>query len=145
MRRGATVSDRQGFVRQPSGPVHRSRSVASPESAHRAPANPHTRWCSLVKDAMNTHALVTPTPIELEFARRPRRGYLVQRPGAGGPSTAFGRSVHAFQRLLLGNPIPSAAEAAERLGKIPALAVFSSDALSSVAYATEEIMKVLLL
>jgi amino acid transporter len=94
---------------------------------------------------MNTHALVTPTPIDLGFARRPRRGYLVPRPGAGGPSTPFGRSLQALQRLLLGCPIPTAGEAAERLGKIPALAVFSSDALSSVAYATEEIMKVLLL
>ena len=33
----------------------------------------------------------------------------------------------------------------ERLTKVKALAVFSSDALSSVAYATEEIMKVLVL
>src|SRR5438094_280325 len=30
---------------------------------------------------MNTHALVTPTPIEVGFARRPRRGYLVPLPG----------------------------------------------------------------
>ena len=94
---------------------------------------------------MNTHALVTPTPIDLGFARRPRRGYLVPRPGAGGPSTLFGRSLQTVQRLLLGSPIPTAGEAAERLSKITALAVFSSDALSSVAYATEEIMKVLLL
>jgi hypothetical protein len=94
---------------------------------------------------MNSHALVTPTPIDLGFARRPRRGYLVPRPGAGGPSTLLGRSLQAVQRLLLGNPIPTAGEAGERLSKITALAVFSSDALSSVAYATEEIMKVLLL
>jgi amino acid transporter len=104
-----------------------------------------TRRCSLVKDAMNTHALVTPTPIDLGFARRPRRGYLVPRPGAGGPSTLLGRSLQGLQRLVLGRPIPTAGEAGERLSKITALAVFSSDALSSVAYATEEIMKVLLL
>ena len=51
----------------------------------------------------------------------------------------------AFKRLLLGNPIPTASEVHQRLNKIRALAVFSSDALSSVAYATEEIMKVLVL
>jgi amino acid transporter len=49
------------------------------------------------------------------------------------------------RRLLFGSPIPTAHEAHERLTKVKALAVFSSDALSSVAYATEEIMKVLIL
>ena len=47
--------------------------------------------------------------------------------------------------MLLGSPIPTARESHERLTKVKALAVFSSDALSSVAYATEEIMKVLVL
>ena len=49
------------------------------------------------------------------------------------------------EEWLLGNPIPTASEVHQRLNKIRALAVFSSDALSSVAYATEEIMKVLVL
>ena len=40
---------------------------------------------------------------------------------------------------------PTAREAHERLNKLRALAVFSSDALSSVAYGGEEIMKVLIL
>jgi amino acid transporter/nucleotide-binding universal stress UspA family protein len=44
---------------------------------------------------------------------------------------------------LLGSPLPSVAERHERLSKRLALAVFSSDALSSVAYATEEILLVL--
>lgn len=42
--------------------------------------------------------------------------------------------------LLLGSPLPTAAEKHQRLTKVKALAVFSSDALSSVAYATEEIL-----
>ncbi|MFN8634895.1 MAG: APC family permease [Chloroflexota bacterium] len=49
------------------------------------------------------------------------------------------------RRLLFGSPIPTANEIHERLTRLKALAVFSSDALSSVAYATEEIMKVLVL
>jgi amino acid transporter len=49
------------------------------------------------------------------------------------------------RRLLLGSPIPTAREAHERLSKLRGLAVFSSDALSSVAYATEEILRVLIL
>jgi amino acid transporter len=86
-----------------------------------------------------------PTPTLEGFKRRPRRGYLVPLPGAGEPTTPIGRTLQAIQRLVLGSPIPTAREAGERLGKIAALAIFSSDALSSVAYATEEIMKVLLL
>jgi amino acid transporter len=50
-----------------------------------------------------------------------------------------------LKRLVLGSPIPTSREPHERLNKVRALAVFSSDALSSVAYGTEEIMKVLIL
>jgi amino acid transporter len=45
--------------------------------------------------------------------------------------------------MLVGQPLATAAEKHERLGKIAGLAVFASDALSSVAYGTEEIMLVL--
>jgi amino acid transporter len=45
---------------------------------------------------------------------------------------------------VLGPALPNEALAHERLGRPTALAVFSSDALSSTAYATEEILKTLL-
>ena len=45
--------------------------------------------------------------------------------------------------LLFGSPLPTAEEKHQRLTKAKALAIFSSDALSSVAYATEEILLVL--
>lgn len=51
----------------------------------------------------------------------------------------------ALKRLLIGQPLKTAQTAEERLDKRTALAVFSSDALSSVAYATEEILLVLVL
>src|SRR5215216_3312674 len=50
-----------------------------------------------------------------------------------------------LKRLIIGEPLATAAAGHERLSKLKALAVLSSDALSSVAYATEEIMRVLLL
>jgi len=50
-----------------------------------------------------------------------------------------------LKRLLVGAPIPTAQARHERLTKRAALAVFASDALSSVAYATEEILLVLVL
>ncbi|MEA5595975.1 APC family permease [Rivularia sp. UHCC 0363] len=48
-------------------------------------------------------------------------------------------------RYLVGEPLPTSAFAEERLTNTAALAVLSSDALSSVAYATEEILLVLVL
>ncbi len=50
-----------------------------------------------------------------------------------------------LKRLLVGNPLKTTQAAEERLPKRLALAVFSSNALSSVAYATEEILLVLVL
>src|SRR5215813_4029405 len=50
-----------------------------------------------------------------------------------------------LKRLVVGKPIPSHLAHHERLSKITGLAVLSSDALSSVAYATEEILRVLVL
>jgi len=49
------------------------------------------------------------------------------------------------KRWLVGPPMPLAQARHERLSKRIALAVFSSDALSSVAYATEEILLILVL
>ena len=53
--------------------------------------------------------------------------------------------VTLLKRLLVGPPMPLAQARHERLSKRIALAVFSSDALSSVAYATEEILLILVL
>ncbi|MEY2436259.1 MAG: hypothetical protein QOF97_1095 [Acidimicrobiaceae bacterium] len=48
-----------------------------------------------------------------------------------------------LKRVLVGKPIPTADEGHQRLIKIIALAVFASDAISSTAYAGEEILLVL--
>jgi len=48
-----------------------------------------------------------------------------------------------IKRLLVGRPLASADEGHQRLIKLVALAVFASDAISSTAYATEEILLVL--
>ena len=53
--------------------------------------------------------------------------------------------IYALKRVLLGNPLTTAQARYERLAKIPALAIFASDMMSSVAYATEEILLVLVL
>jgi len=48
-----------------------------------------------------------------------------------------------LKKALLGAPLPTSAHAEERLSNAEALAILSSDALSSVAYATQEIVLVL--
>ncbi|HQY16287.1 MAG: APC family permease [Ilumatobacteraceae bacterium] len=51
----------------------------------------------------------------------------------------------SLKRLVIGTPIASADEGHQRLPKKVALPVFASDALSSTAYATDEILHVLLI
>ena len=53
------------------------------------------------------------------------------------------RTWRSLKRVLVGRPLATAVAHSERIGRFPGLAVFSSDALSSVAYASEEILYVL--
>jgi amino acid transporter len=53
--------------------------------------------------------------------------------------------LYSLKKLLVGSPLVTAQARHERLGKVTGLAVFASDNLSSVAYATEEILRVLML
>lgn len=48
--------------------------------------------------------------------------------------------LETVKRLLVGRPIPTTEQEHQRIPKRTALAVFSSDAISSTAYATEEIL-----
>src|SRR5205085_9683261 len=76
--------------------------------------------------------------------QRVRAGYLVPREQMDGKR----RQRHllgGLKRLLLGRPLATAAESEERVNRVVGLAIFASDNISSSAYATEEIMRVLLL
>src|SRR4026209_1297002 len=53
-------------------------------------------------------------------------------------------SAFSLKRLLVGKPIPSHLAHHDRLSRVTGLAVLSSDALSSVAYATDFILATLL-
>jgi amino acid transporter len=77
--------------------------------------------------------------------RRTGPGLVVLRPEVTDPREGLGHVLFQIKHFLIGAPLATAAAPHERLNKIRALAVFSSDAVSSVAYATEEIMKVLIL
>ncbi len=53
--------------------------------------------------------------------------------------------LYRLKRLFVGTPLPTAQARHERLSKTTGLAIFASDNLSSVAYASEEILRVLVL
>src|SRR5262249_26196368 len=60
------------------------------------------------------------------------------------PVTGVGRVLASVRHLVLGRALASSELGHERLSKLKALPIFSSDALSSSAYATEEILLVLI-
>jgi amino acid transporter len=69
---------------------------------------------------------------------------LTARQAASAPTTPTGRALVRIRRVLIGDPLSNEQESEQRLTKKKALAIFSSDAISSSAYATEEILLVLL-
>lgn len=89
------------------------------------------------------------------FGRRVRAGDRLFEPTGGegtytateratAPRTGAGRAWRTVRRIAVGSPISSDHSAEQRLPKWKALAVFSSDNLSSSAYATDELLLVLI-
>ena len=80
--------------------------------------------------------------------RRPTSATPPGRPRGEARRDRVGQRRRAFaartRRVPFGRPLASDEESSERLSKVKALAVFSSDNLSSVAYATEAILFTLL-
>src|SRR4029078_8695023 len=77
------------------------------------------------------------------FFRYGGPGNLVAKPAANQPKKGPGRAWARVRGVAIGRPLASEEEAPEKLSKKKALAIFSSDAISSSAYATQEIMWVL--
>ena len=67
------------------------------------------------------------------------------KPKAEAPTTELGRTYARIRRTLIGSPLATEQEIEERLTKKKALAILSSDAISSSAYASEEILNILVL
>jgi len=77
--------------------------------------------------------------------RRVGEGEFEATRAASRPQTGMGRFMASVRRVVIGEAIASSQASHQRLSKLIALAIFSSDALSSAAYATEEILLVLIL
>jgi len=106
--------------------------VESQAEIHRG-SKPGTRYARMTRAA------------ERRFERGSGAGTIRATPLADTPRTLTARLWRGFKRLLVGAPLASSRLAEEKLSKVKALAIFASDALSSTAYATEEILLVLIL
>jgi amino acid transporter len=80
-------------------------------------------------------------PFSEEFRRR-APGHLIASERVLEPEGGLGRLADQLRRILIGRRIASERETQERIGPIKGLAIFASDNISSSAYATEEIMRV---
>jgi amino acid transporter len=85
------------------------------------------------------------TPSTQQPLRKMAPAYLQATAVLLRPRTLPGQIWIGLKRVLVGSPLTSSQAIHERLDKVKALAIFSSDALSSSAYATEEILLVLVL
>jgi amino acid transporter len=99
---------------------------------------------------------MTPTPHRGDVrvrVTRPRSEYfryagpneLVAKEAASVPRTRLGRGLARTRATIFGRPLSIHDEINERLNVFTGLSIFASDNISSSAYATEEIMRVLLL
>ena len=75
--------------------------------------------------------------------RRVGPGHFVATPEVTRPVGGIEKGYRTFKSILIGRPLETAEESHQRLSKLKALAVFGSDAISSCAYATEEMLLVL--
>src|SRR4051794_8712774 len=80
-----------------------------------------------------------------EFFRYAGPGQLVAKEAASRPTTRLGMTLARGRAVVFGRPLTIYDELTERLSVFTGLSVFASDNISSSAYATEEIMRVLAL
>jgi hypothetical protein len=75
-----------------------------------------------------------------QYFRYSAENTLTAKAAASLPTTPTGRLLGRVRSVVIGRPLSNLEELGERLSKRKALAIFSSDAISSSAYATEEII-----
>lgn len=141
---------------QPGGPagpteIETGREEGAPRGADPT-RSPEGTWINPELETKEVHRGGRPGE---KYIRRVRTGRgLIRRRGPGlliatekalEPRGRVGRFLNRAKRFLIGRPLTTADIVHERLSKVKALAVLSSDAVSSSAYATEEILRVLVL
>ncbi|GCF09916.1 APC family permease [Dictyobacter arantiisoli] len=123
-------------------------------SSNSTPADGDNRTRRVTPNPINDFALRSPSSAEWgahkknvrivgtedKVLRRVRSGVLEATEQVEIPHSRPALLLYHAKRILIGSPIASTNAERERLTKLKALAVLSSDAISSVAYATEAIL-----
>ena len=110
----------------------------------RAPLAPDLRVGEVRRGARPGTRYVRVTRAADRTIRRTGEGRYEATLAAERPRSGIRRVLMGFRHRVLGAPLTTAQAGEERLNKKKALAIFSSDALSSSAYATEEILLALM-
>lgn len=104
------------------------------------PLPPLTYQESLQMPSSQIHVHLSNASTSHPVLRRVSNGTLEATEEINVPDGTLGKVLYRLKHLLIGAPLSNAMAEQERLSKIKALAVLSSDAISSVAYATEAIL-----
>ena len=119
-----------------TGPLRRSQRVRAPRRE-----GPRTQGDLVGKQGIQGRLLgdryVRVCRVQSDDFERAAPGHLIATEEALEARGPAGRAFGRVKRTVIGAPLSTAQAAHERLTKPKALAVLSSDALSSVAYATE--------
>jgi len=114
--------------------------LPGPESDPKtSPSDPGLEWKEVIRGTRPGDQIIRVA--RHRAFRTVRPGLIVPRPVE--PKGFTGRISSNLGRMIFGTPLPSAAELSERVGIARGLSLFASDNISSSAYATEEIMRVL--
>src|SRR5437879_2257585 len=126
------------------GRVHARAEMPEPDTETAAAQQRPTRQRQIKGRKLGDRRVRVDRPHAAYF-RYAAEGQLVAREAASMPRTPAGRALARVRAVLFGRPLSIYDDISERLSKTKALAIFSSDAISSSAYATEEIVRVLVL
>jgi amino acid transporter len=119
------------------------RGANGPGAARSAPLTPDLELREVRRGTKPGSRYVRLTPKrDLPF-RRVGEGEFQATEVAIRPRTGLERFWRGFKRIVVGAPLATSELDEQKISKVKALAVFSSDVLSSSAYATDEILLVL--
>jgi amino acid transporter len=112
---------------------------------HREPLRPDLQLHEIRRGLKPGSRYLRITPVSQQKLRRVEPAHL-QATAASLRAHSWSEALWAgLRRIVVGTPLASSEAIHERLDKVRALAIFSADVISSTAYATEEIMLVLIL
>ncbi len=147
--------DSNGKAPPPEGPKEPADGRPTPENLERygryrvprrtEPLRPDLQLSEVRRGLKPGSRYVRITPSSQQTLRRMAPAHLQATAVLLRPHTLVDQLWTSIRRVLVGSPLTSSQAISERLDKFRALAVFSSDVISSTAYATEEILLVLVL